>query len=258
MRVRFPHKERHQMDKPLTNVSESWEIYDTVLISPYFSTQPNGWFSSFTNFANAGVISFYNTRNRGVGLAWNNQDTRDQLAFPVKAYGFGVTFFGPGCKTMLSPGDHYADDQAAHIFEAELPRHIGIELQINQDLHIESNSMMTTAGYGTVGHAYGRGVPSDSFPSTAPGISCGFVSQGSTLLNNRWKFPKPIKIPRRANISARLRLSDYAIALLTAMPGPWQTPYQGQGALEYRDSLFGVRCHLVGERQVQQRGQYWA
>lgn len=247
-----------EVQKPLRNVAEAWELYDTVLISAYYDTQPNGWFSSFTNFGNAGVISFYNVRNRGVGLAWNNQDTRDQLAFPVKAYGFGISFFGPGAKTLLSPNDLAADDLAAHIFEVELPRHIGVELQINQDIHIETNTMIAPAGYGTVGGAYGRGNIGELFPGNSPALAVGFNSQGSALLNNRWKFPKPIQIPRRANISARLRLSEYATQLLNSMPGPWQAPFRGETALEYRDALFGVRVHLVGQRQVQQRGQYWA
>jgi hypothetical protein len=247
------------VQKPLKNVSEAWEIYDTVLVSAYYAAQQNGWFSSFTNFGNAGVISFFNVRNRQVGLSWNNQDTRDQMAFPVKAYGFGITFFGPGSKTLLSPNDEAADDLSAHIWEVELPRHIGVELQINQDIHIETNSMMTPAGYGTVGGAYGRGNIGELYPlPISPAITVGFNSQGSPLLNNRWKFPKPIQIPRRANISARLRISEYATQMLNSMPGPWGNPFRGDQGIETRSALFGVRIHIVGQRQVQQRGQYWA
>lgn len=116
------------------------------------------------------------------------------------------------------------------------------------------------------------------------------VNQGHPRMGNRFLFarrnpktgrmePQPIEIPRGALMQAKIILSPYVQYLLNDFLGPlyylfnrrcprqWSlasatTPTE-VGALEQDyNTWFGVRygitVSLMGERLVQQRGQYWA
>lgn len=247
------------MPKVFKNVAEAWTLYDTVLVSSDATVSgQNGWYGTFALLGAAQNINFFNVRNRQVGLPWNNQDTRDALAFPFVVYGLSVQFFGPAIKTQVNAGDAI-EDHTAHIWEAELSRHVSVELQVQQDIKVETTAMMCPPGFGAVGGAYGGGDFQTGFAAVNPTIAMGIVTQSKTHINNRWKFPKPIEIPRRANVSAVLRFTEYATQLLQTMPGPANTFIMDvDGAVDVEPSLFGIRVDLVGQRQVQQRGQYHA
>lgn len=250
------------MKKQFSNVAEAWSIYDTVVISGAAGVDSvQGWFNNFAGLGAAQTVNFFNVRNRQIGLPWNNQDTRDAMAFPIEIYGFGITFFGPTMKTLLSRGaPNSADDHTAHMWEAEIGRHASLELQVQQDIKVETNCFIAPGGYGPVGGAYGRGDMQTTFAAANPTLSLGVTTQSSAILNNRWKFPKPIQVPRRANLSATVRFSEYASQLLQTMPGPWDSIFMrvGGGAIDSDWAMFGIRVQLTGKRLVQQRGQYHA
>lgn len=242
------------------NIAEVWTLYDSVLVTEYNinqSIQQPGWFTTFAEAGAAQNFSFFNVRNRQAGLSFNNQDTRDALAFPLVIYGMGVQFFSPAMKSLMLPGGVDTIEQhVSHLWEVELPRHVSVELQIQQDIKVETTSLMVPPGYGPVGGAVGNGVFND-FTGPCPAFQTQINSQSNTHINNRYKFPKPIQVPRRANVSAVLRLSEYASQLLQTFP-QGQRVFQSSSGIDQQGAVFGICVSLTGQRQVQQRGQYHA
>lgn len=104
------------------------------------------------------------------------------------------------------------------------------------------------------------------------------VNQGVPRLSNRFLFQdsmgraQPIEIPRRALFEAKIKLSPYAQYFLEGVMGPlyyhfnrtcpreWATegPVVNTSAAYYFGMRYGITVSLLGERLVQQRGQYHA
>jgi hypothetical protein len=251
------------VQKDFENVNESWVLYDTVLVSGLVNSlqQHDGYFPSFGIMANTTSIPFFNVRNRNHGLAYNNQDTRDQLPYVMKIYSVGVSFFSPS--TVL-----YRDNAGAplgaqrtelDLFETELPKHMSLTLTTNQDDRLKIGALLTPPGYGMMVSGVSQG--DIESVSSYPGVTKASWCQGMPELTNKWGFRKPLEIPRRANLSVRLDISEYGRNLLDAMPGPFFQFFQNSdssGAYVFKWGMCGIQVTIGGIREVQQRGQYHA
>lgn len=256
--------------KPYENVVENWTLYDTVLISDAV-IQPNtpitfsdGYFGSYVALGAANQVPFFNVRNRTSGLAYNNQDTRDQMAYAMKIFTIGVQFFGPSTSLYRNnagaPLGQSVTEQT--VFITELPKHCSLQLQTNQDIRLKINSLMAPSGIGSIGGGVAQGdALRAGIPFPSPNVVKSNWNQGITMLNNRWSFRNPIEIPRRANMSAVLRISEYGRQLLGAMTGPHLQPFEAvinDGSQVFKAGMCGIRVIVNGMRFVQQRGQLHA
>lgn len=247
--------------KKFENVVENWVLYDTVLITPDALTLsfPVGYFVSYAAAGAANQIPFFNVRNRNSGLAYNNQDTRDQLPYAMKIYTIGVQFFVPSTAEYRNnagvPDGQQVSTQTT--FAADIPRHCSLELQTNQDIRLKLNSLMAPPGVGAIGGGVAQGQTlTNSF--TSPNMVKSNWNQGESILTNRWGFRNPIEVPRRANLSATIRVSEYGRQLLQTMPGPLNQPlkaFANDESYYFIKSCAGIRVMIGGQRLVQQRGQ---
>lgn len=299
--------------KPYTNVQESWPIYDTVLISPVYygkEQNQNGWFTSFLGFSQQESHQFYKARTAGSShLAYNNMGSADNIDFVYKAYSFGVRFFAPVCPdgyydTITDPNKPTirAMQESLNAFWIwDLPRHCGVDLRVQQDVVLENCCMATPPGYGPRG---GGGVQSGNLDLDHYALNSYFESQGEIVdsywwwqqqaqdpwqvvigsqsepvIDCRFLFPNPIKIPRNSTIEANIYVGLYARNLLAQLyNGYWNflssinmsppnycscwtcNPAGPYITKEYvpLPPRYGIQCSLYGLREVQQRGQYFA
>lgn len=254
------------------NVSEAQLLYDTVLVCNDVNDWEfhDGWTTTFALLGAQIEIPFFNVRNRNHGLPYNNQDTRDQTAYGMQIYSMGVSFFAPQIASQLFESGRTQWDvdcvEEIHspIWEADLPRHASITLRINQDDRIRHQVAMAPPGYGPFGGGMGHGDPNqwgaDAASQDIPSIMKGATTQSVPENTNRWKFPVPIDVPRRATISAVLKFSEYARQLLQTMAGPgdlWFWDSDNHVSL-VKSSCFGIQLSLQVKRYVQQRGEYWS
>jgi len=244
------------------NVQEHWCLYDTVLayVAPGSSgvSLASGWFNGLGPMGQANDLPFFNIRNRNIGLAYNNQDARDQFPYAMRLFSIGVGFWRTHLSTDINyePGSPY-EEAVGHIFNVDLPRHCSLVLKIQQDERLKTIVPFASPGYGPHGGGYGRGQPSSFANSAMINTVMGTETQGVPDLKRRWIFPDNIEIPRRASVSVTLRFSEYARNLLQAMGEVADVNWPIQhGTLTAATA--GVQVSLIGERLVQQRGQYHA
>lgn len=248
------------------NVGENWVLYDTILIGGYVASLQfaQGWFTSYAAAGAATTFPFFNVRNRNHGLAYNNQDTRDQLPYPLRIFTIGVRWFEPDMSTYsdtvgVPTG---ARSTLSHMWSTELPKHAYLSLQVQQDERLRIPTLLAPPGYGAVGGGVGQGDPESAWGQAGEFINPGVwnFTQGVSELTNKWAFRNPVEVPRRANLTVTITLSEWARQFLQAQTGPHQHPFRATtgDAFEFKYSLVGLQVVLGGQRLVQQRDQYHA
>jgi len=252
-----------RVEKKFENVAEIWTLYDSTLITEDVDNLSfnEGYFANFAAVGAANEIPFFNVRNRNSGLAYNNQDKKGQMPYAMLIYSIGVQFWGPS--TTLYYNNSGTPDGSNTIqtalWETEIPKHTSLELWTNQDNRLTINSLMSSAGVGPVGGGYAQGsteAPQLQYPT--PNITKTSNNQGVATLTNRWGFPNPLEVPRTANLSVILKMSEYARQLLGAMDGANLQAFKAVAADNswvFKPACFGIRVYLTGMRLVQQRGQ---
>lgn len=257
------------MAQNFMNVKEHWYLYDTVAISPYNDLLPHpipGWFSSFNLLSQSDDISFFNSRNKSIGLAYNNQESRDQVPFALEVQSLSVSFIAPTCSSQIGDlGENAVRgrvDQLSAWWANELPQHSSAIFRVNQDERLKTNCALLAPCYGPIGSAMGQG---DFGASGGGNTSVTTGGMGRAHLKYRWEFPAPIGVPRRATIAVTVRLVEWARAVLEEFWGPGGIEFHNYDAgppptstVEFMPSMFMVQCLITGRRQVQQRGQYHA
>lgn len=244
------------------NVKEPWFLYDTVNVSPWVDTLTHpvsGWYTTFAALGAADSVTFFDSRNKRVGLAYNNQDSRDQIPYAYVVESLSVAFLAPATASQIGDiGEAAAAnriDTASAWWTNELPQNSGAEFVVNQDTRLKANCAMIPPGYGGVGGAIGQG------DTSVIGGSCSTIdtsAMGVSHLKYRWTFPTGIGVPRRATMKVVVRFSEWARAALALLWGPGNIQIRTtDGELE-RYSNFQIQCLLQGKRQVQQRGEYHA
>lgn len=294
-----------QIVQKYMNVQEAWNIYDTILVCRnYYGKESgiDGWYTSFSGFAQQQIHQFFKSRTAGsTHLAYNNQNSADNIDFAFTAYSFGIRFFAP-----VVPESHLVTPpetrmQVKAIQEAlnafwlfDLPRHCGVDLRVQQDVILENTCMATPPGYGPRG---GGGAQSANFDLEHYILNTEFTadavpyywwqqqaqdpwqitigSQSEPVIDCRFLFPNPIKIPRNTTIEANLYLSPYARYILENLyNGTWNllSSIEMNSAIYSADppgpyieknytaipTRWGIQASLYGLRAVQQRGQYHA
>lgn len=248
--------------KPFMNVGEVWRLYDTVLITNWvnYFDYKIGWYTTYAAFSAATDIPFFNVRNRNHGLAYNNQETRDQLAYVMYIYAIGVSFFAPGTVTYEGVNPTLAaQPRPNNWFETDLPKHCSCILKTNQDERLISTCLYTPSGYGVVS----SGLSQVDFESSyvQPNILHASFAQGIPENTNVWGFPKPLAIPRTANLSVVISMNQYARNVLATFAGPNYQPmlaYANDGTQFGAPGCAGIQVSLIGKREVQQRDQLHA
>jgi hypothetical protein len=247
-----------QIGDEFYNVAEQYTWYDTIAITGQLSSlskQPPGWYATFAAFSAATLHSFFNVRNDSTcDDAYCNLDARDQTPFAFQAREISLAFWGTSFNQQTySTLTRYW--QPGVLWQAALPFHSSLTLRIQQDDKTKLNSLMINPGYGPMGGGYGQQGASTQYTGVYPGVLS--QTQGVPAPAARIKFPNVINIPRRASIAAELNFTQYARALLAALPGPGSWTYyqdtEGWSPVTY-PVMFGVTCGLHGRRLVQQRG----
>lgn len=250
------------------NVKENWFLYDTVAVSAFNNTLSHpipGWYSTFAALAASDSVSFFDSRNKSIGLAYNNQESRDQIPFALSAQSISIGFFAPAVSSQVGGAvSTYRGrvDNISAFWDNELPQHTSCIFRVNQDERLKMNCAMMNAGYGPVGGAMGQG---DFSLSGGRCASVHASGMGMSHLNFRWEFASPIQIPRRATLSADVRFVEWARTVLGDLWGPgymFMRDSDPGGTPEhpgvYLPTMFMIQCLITGPRQVQQRGEYHA
>ncbi len=242
------------------NAVEAWTLYDSVLIGAGQSSVDAGWYNSFLAAGNANEIPFFNQRNRSqVGAAYNNFDTSQQMSFGFRCFSIGLSFsgfpVGDSIVTDNPAGPNFLNRSLSYnsaIFANELIKHVGVIFKVNQDEKLATTGTACPAGVGLSGSAGQAGAESD--PPMITGLLNG-VNNGVASVQNRFKFPKGIDIPRTHSISAVLQFSEMGRTILRGMEGPLQVAVQTGSIVPVANvqSACSIQMSLVGMREVQRR-----
>ncbi len=257
--------------KEFANVVEAWALYDTIAISPtlYGSESQAGWFTSLATFGQQETHSFFKARTEGmVGLPYTNQQSSDTMDFAFIAHSIGLAVWAPipnlaGVGTDIDGQTgvlQNPDGLIGHWFQADMPRHMGLQFKIQQDIRIELPSLHCPPGYGIAG----GGAAFPGIPAAVPAFGAvpymsAAACQGVPLLSNRYPLPYKIGIPRTSTIEGIIHLSEYARYVLTGVAGPRNMQFNsddGTPDFTYFQERYMVQISLIGERLVQQRAQY--
>lgn len=254
------------------NVREKWFMYDTVMISAYVDSLSHpipGWYPSFAAMSQVDEISFFNQRNRSIGIAYNNQDARDQVPFALVAESISVNFYACACSSQygaLSGTNTHRGrtDVVSTFFENEVPQHCSAIFRTNQDERLKINTAMIPASTRPIGYSMGQGDTVEFFGSSASVTAGGM---GKPELKYRWEFGADgIGIPRRATLSVSLRWVEWLRDVFSRLWGPGYIKFWNEVAAQpapthaevFLPSAFLIQCLITGSRQVQQRGEYHA
>ena len=257
--------------KEMVNVAEPWMLYDTILVCNTFygnELNINTWFNTFQQFAQNETHRFFKSRTRGTaGLQYNNQNNADTMDFAFVAFTMGLSFFGCpiGAMGEATPQDGvagdilYSDPYAYPFWTMDLPNQSAIQLKIQQDIVAEMVSAQCMPGYGAAGGAGGATDTAAIPNAVSPPFMNYNINQGEPNLQNRWRFPSPLGIPRTATIEGILHLSNISRESLGEVTGPANMAFNtetGSPPFNFFPARFGIQMSLGGVRLVQQRGQY--
>lgn len=251
---------------PYQNVAETFPLFDTIAVTddlPNFAVRPAGWFQTFLAAGSAIDWQFFNQRNiASAGMEYTNLETRDQVPWAFTVSEMTIHFFGPSAVFQRLHSDVAPNPDAWNgiwtaLWEADVPKHMGVELWVNQDAKLRINAMMpgsgggpVVGGYGSLGAEAGIVNPAGTIPWSIHG-----GGQSNATVKSAYVFPRPIEIPVKAAIAVKLIPSEYIRQLLMSIPGPSDFPITGALGYNYVPCFFGVRVTLKGTRFVQQRGE---
>jgi len=252
------------------NVSEAWSVVDTIAISKnLYGNEVNAqWHTSFQSFGQQERHSFFKQRTQGmVTAAYCNQQSSDSMDFAFVMHSIGLAIFGPPCGVNAVPGQpdgsggqiDQADLTTTQWIMADLPRHIGLEFKVQQDVRIELPCLKAPPGYGVTGGGVAQGQLADAPAFGSQPTNSIAVSQGVPILSNRYPLPFRIGIPRTASIEGIIHVSQLARTILQNLLGPQNIPFNsedGTPPLTFFGQRYLIQLSLIGERLVQQRAQY--
>jgi hypothetical protein len=241
------------------NAWEGYPLYDTVLIGEGMGDKSNlNGYNTFKELAQEDEIPFFTSRNRsGAGIPYCNLDAADQVSYAFLAYSIGVEFTTPAIQDATEDESGVAPPTQYNYlaFGNELLKHASLQFQVGQDEKLLSNVLGTPGGGGITGFSQvgNRSAAGNVYEGTY-----AQYSNGTPDIRNRFKFKKPVRIPRNRNISAIISFSTYARGLLDMLSGPGRILINNSTlATNFEDSTIPAVCtmrvSLIGRREVQQR-----
>lgn len=267
------------MSQEFFNVRESWPYYDTLIVSRELYGSEiglGGFFTSFAAFVQRQDHSLFKVRSEALaGLPYNNQQTQDRLEFAFHAFSIGISFFAPSFSPHElpdSPGPPYYNDQTmASFWCLDLPRHVGVEFRIGNDVKLTGTCFRLPPGYGPSGGGLAQSVEDraalvDTLSLVQRNQLVVAMNQGDANISNRFIFRPPLGIPRTETIEVRIYVSDIARRILDNLYGPGfmyvpqyvHAPNGTQFSNKEVPCRFGIQASLWGVREVQQRGSLHA
>ena len=256
------------MNNPVfQNVAETFPLFDTVGITPALpnlSIRPAGWYETFLAAGQAIDWHYFNQRNSAAaGKEYTNLETRDQIAWPFTVKSIAVSFYAPSAAFQRFTTELQLacwNGIFSGIWEADIPKHFGLEFWVNQDAKLRINSLMPGSGGGPIVGGYASLAIAGGAQATPGGYpwSVHSGSQGLANMKATYVFPQPVEIPVKAAIAVKLIPSEYVRRLLQTLPGPHTFPATNSLAVDFLETFYGVRVTLLGTRYVQQRGEQHA
>lgn len=247
------------MEEQKLNAWEGYPLYDTVLIGEGMGNDVNlKGYNTFQELGREDEISFFTQRNRsGAGIPYCNLDSAEQVSYAFLAYSIGVEFTTPAIQDVTdSEGAVAPPTQYNYLgFGNELLKHSSLQFQVGQDEKLLSNVLGAPGGGGIAGFSQ---VGNKSAANNVYEGTYAQYSNGSPRLPNRYKFKKPVRIPRNRNIEAKISFSTYGRGLLDTLSGPGRILINNETLLtNVEDStvpgICTMRVSLIGRREVQQR-----
>lgn len=230
-------------------VREDWILYDTIRIGSTVPETYPGGAASFAALAAFETIAFLNVRDSSVGKGYCNLSSSDKFPWPFMLKSIGMRF------SLCDPveDDQTAGNQTiAKWFVAHLPEFASLRLWVAEDDKLLSKPRLMPSGYGVVGMGNSGLVtgPPDKFQYLS------YYENGKTILENRWKWKTPVRIPDNTPVRAELKFSTQGKAMLAAMSVSG-TPYFVSDQTNYPIEA-QIVLSLKGNRYVQQRGELYA
>lgn len=234
---------------PFLNAEEAWAIYDTLQIKST-ATEKQG-FASYAALGAQPVWSFFDQRKQDIGIAYTNRDSNEGLEFAFEAYSLGVRFVAPeGVVEPVAAGPLGPDNPLSHmIFSRMILEHCGFRFKVSQDDKLIHSGYLAPDGLGP-GNVSALN-SNDALSIYDVGSYSN--SNGDPHISGRWKFPRPIEMPRGVTFSLKMEPSEYARTLLQSMPGPRKYTFSIGGTEYTPDANALIRVDLIGKRGVQQR-----
>lgn len=235
----MPNNEK-EMPQVLKDWGSYWQIYDTCCIGPSVNQKVNGWFSSFTQLANAPEVPFLNVRNLSeAGETYTNITSKDKTPWWFDLNSMGLRFLFPD--PAVNVGDeHLGITTMSKQFMALIPEHAVFKFEIRSYTFLVVKASHLPAGFGPQGH-FDMGV----------GTNTGFTSlinNGLEEMPNRWKFLGNERIPMDTPIRAKIEFDDYAKAILRTwdeVPGiDWGEEEPGANMAQIELTLRGIRYEM--------------
>ena len=237
-------------ENALKNVLEYWPLYDTVLIgdNAIIKYPAAGYYADYAALGAPVSIPFFNIRNRSqVGIAYNNFDSKEHLAYPFHCQSMGVEFIAP-----VASDNGLAPAIQDIIFGKLVMHHCAVTLTVSQDEKLACAVPLCPAGMGIAGGADDAGAANHANYIVAES------NNGVSSLTNRWKFPEPIILPRNVTIRATIEFSPYARNVLQTFgtaPSASGPVTETIGDQTSHPTVAAIRLSMFGLREVQQRGE---
>lgn len=247
--IEMPLEQARQEAGAFLNAEEHWPIYDTIQIRSNIEKEKMGY-TSYVALSGARTWPFFDQRKTSdVGLAYTNRDNNESNEFAYECYSIGVRFIAP--QGIVEDDDTAAgpSNKLAHaLFATMIDEHVGLSFKVSQDFKLQSTCTLVPEGAGK------QFIFSVTDNAVAP-IDIGAYpnTNGVPQLGNRWVFPVPIEIPRTTTFKVELVPSDYALNILSYLPGPGNFTFSIGGSPLAKPACALIRVDLFGKRGVQRR-----
>jgi hypothetical protein len=223
---------------------EQWERYDTVIVGQGAQDQSKGWFNNFAGFAAVSQISWFQSRDSNVDLAYTNQKS-ERYDYAQDIYNCNIEFMSPAYQAEFDTLGE-SQKEALIIWTQELPKAMGFEtLLADADIIAQGPGTAFMAGRGNAG-----GFATDTGASMVSG-----GNNGLAMRDNSWSFPEPIMIAAKAKLTVRAYIASPIKNLLAQLPGPGTVEIpNGLGGYITVPNWYGIRVSFRGPRYLQLRG----
>lgn len=225
---------------------EQWERYDTVIVGNGAADQSKGWFNTFTGFANVQQLSWFQSRDANVDLAYTNQRS-ERLDYAQDLYNLNVEYIAPSYLAEFDSAGELSKIAQA-LWTQELPKAMSFEVLLaDSDIIAQGPGTAFMSGRGNAGM-----FATDSGASVFNGGNNGLANR-----DNGWSFPEPIMLAAQAKITVRAYIAQPIKDALRALigPGSWVFPNPSQPSGYYTmPQWFSIRVSLRGPRYMQLRG----